>query len=93
MTLNCVYTSRQESSCSTHKAQEAQTVTTSKTGASAGYYFALLSPIEGASCIYDEYIKKPSLADYRKKYPLFVFDHQIHQTLAKDVIGVSFDAQ
>ena len=47
-------------------------------------------------CIFDEYrIKKtPSKADYRKKNnPLNVFDHQIHQTLATDVTGVSFDAQ
>ena len=44
----------------------------------------------------DEYrIKKnPSKADYRKKNnPLKVFDHQIHQKLATDVIGVSFDGQ
>ena len=45
--------------------------------------------------ISDEYrIKKPpSKADYRKNNPLKVFDHQIHQKLATDVIGVSFDAQ
>ena len=43
--------------------------------------------------IIDEYRKKkPSKADYRKKN-LEVFDHQIHQKLATDVIGVSFDAQ
>ena len=35
----------------------------------------------------------PSLADYRRKKNLFDFDHQIHQKLATDVIGVSFDAQ
>ena len=29
----------------------------------------------------------------QKKYPLDVFDHQIHQKIATDVIGVSFDAQ
>ena len=45
-------------------------------------------------CVYDEYRKKnPSEADYRKKKPLDGFDHQIHQKLATDVIGVSFDAQ
>ena len=44
--------------------------------------------------IIDEYRKKnPSKADYRTKKPLKVFDHQIHQKLATDVIGVSFDAQ
>ena len=37
--------------------------------------------------------KKPSKADYRNKNPLEVFCHQIHQKLATDVIGVSFDAQ
>ena len=43
--------------------------------------------------ILDEYSrKKPSNADYRKEN-LDVFDHQIHQTLATVVIGVSFDAQ
>ena len=42
--------------------------------------------------IFDEYIKNPSKADYRKK-KLKVFDHQIHQKLGMDVIGVSFDAQ
>ena len=36
--------------------------------------------------------KNPSKADYRKKN-LKVFDHQIHQKLATDVIGVSFAAQ
>ena len=29
----------------------------------------------------------------QKKKTLDVFDHQIHQKLATDVIGVSFDAQ
>ena len=45
--------------------------------------------------IYDEYRKKnPSKADYRRiKKTLKVFDHQIHQKFATDVIGVSFDAQ
>ena len=43
--------------------------------------------------IHDEYRKKKtSKADYRKK-KLKVFDHQIHQKLATDVIEVSFDAQ
>ena len=37
--------------------------------------------------------EKNSKADYRKKEKLKVFDHQIHQKLATDVIGVSFDAQ
>ena len=41
--------------------------------------------------MYDEYRKKPSKADYRKNPKSF--DHQIHQKLATDVIGVSFDAQ
>ena len=35
--------------------------------------------------------KKPSKADYKKNPQSF--DHQIHQKLATDVIGVSFDAQ
>ena len=37
--------------------------------------------------------KKPSKADYRKNKTVKVFDHQIHQKLATDVIGMSFDAQ
>ena len=45
-------------------------------------------------CMSTEEKKKPSKADYRrKKKKLKVFDHQIHQKLATDVIGVSFDAQ
>ena len=43
--------------------------------------------------IHDEYRRKKTLkVDYRRK-KLKVFDHQIHQKLATDVIGVSFDAQ
>ena len=37
--------------------------------------------------------KPPSKADYRRKKKLDVFDHQIDQNLATDVIRVSFDAQ
>ena len=29
----------------------------------------------------------------QNKKTLFIFDHQIHQKLATDVIGVSFDVQ
>ena len=44
--------------------------------------------------IYDEYIKKTLEGRLQKKEKtLKVFDHQIHQKLATDVIGVSFDAQ
>ena len=35
--------------------------------------------------------KKTSKADYRRK-KLTVFDHQIHQKLATELSGVSFDA-
>ena len=46
--------------------------------------------------IYDEYRKKEKtsqrpITEEEKKF--FVFDHQINQKLATDVIGVSFDAQ
>ena len=41
--------------------------------------------------MYDKYRKKPLKANYRKN--IDVFDHQIHQKLATDVIGVSFDVQ
>ena len=37
--------------------------------------------------------EKSSKADYKRAIPLEVFDHQIDQTLATDVIGVSFEAQ
>ena len=40
----------------------------------------------------DEYRKKTQRPITEKK-KLKVFDHQIHQNLATDVIGVSFDAQ
>ena len=45
--------------------------------------------------IYDEYRKKknPRRPITEEKQNLDVFDHQIIQTLATDVIGVSFDAQ
>ena len=46
--------------------------------------------------ILDEYRRKKNPLEGRlqkKKTPLKVFDHQIHQKLATDVIGVSFDAQ
>ena len=40
---------------------------------------------------YYHYIYALMMREYKKK--LDVFDHQIHQKLATDVIGVSFDAQ
>ena len=45
--------------------------------------------------IIDEYRIKKTLKGrlQKKNNPLKVFDHQIHQKLATDVIGVSFDAQ
>ena len=45
--------------------------------------------------IFDEYRKKKPIRGrlQKKKNPLDGFDHQIHQKLATDVIGVSFDAQ
>ena len=43
--------------------------------------------------VHNEYRrKKNSKADYRRK-KLEVFGYQIHQKLATDVFGVSFDAQ
>ena len=45
------------------------------------------------SIILDEYRKrKKTNVDNRRKDKLTVSCHQIHQTLAKDVIGVLFDA-
>ena len=43
--------------------------------------------------VYTMSTKNPSEADYIRKKNLKVFDHQIPQNLATNVIGVSLDAQ
>ena len=53
---------------------------------------ALLGSCHLGPHILDEYRKKPSKADYRRK-KLGVFDHKIHQKLPTDVVGVPFDAR
>ena len=63
------------------------------TGKYGNIYNSRKFPIRDNS-IFDEYRKKkPSKADNRRKKNLDGFDHEIHQKLATDVIGVSFDAQ
>ena len=48
--------------------------------------------VEHQACMMSTERKNNSKADYRREKTLEVFDHQIHQKLAMDVIGVSFNA-